>query len=140
MVRSSLTRRIAALAAAVAVGAALGGTGVAATRPVPVASVPVPLTGPGSGQCVPMAALPCPALPVGQWYVLTVGRSAAVPVSACDATGAWVPADLTLTAMSRRGENVSSFATWCVPASDPTRAGSGLPWSELFDTVARQAN
>lgn len=119
--------------AAVVVGATVGTVGALVAT--------TPATGPGSAQCTAVASLPCPALPAGQWYDLNIGRSTSLASVRCDdGSGAWMPADITLTAMTNQGENVSSFATWCVPTADPTDPTVGLPWGGLFASVATQAN
>jgi hypothetical protein len=139
MIRSILTRRVAGLAATLALA-----SGVLAA--VAVSAQP-PAAGPVGTRCVSTASLACPALrypplPAGQWYELSDAVSGVLPVSACDdGSHTWMPVHLTLTAMLPDGhENVSAFDDWCVPTDDLTAAGTGLPWSALFDAVAVQAN
>jgi hypothetical protein len=112
------------------------------TAPAVTSTVTVrPATGPGSAQCTSVATLPCPALPAGQWYDLNIGVSQTLAAAQCDdGSRTWYAARITLTAMTVQGENVSGFRDWCVPSADPTRADTGLPWGELFNEVARQAN
>lgn len=132
-IRTRFVRNAAVIATAVVIGATVGSVGAQ------IASTPA--TGPGSSQCTAVASLPCPALPSGQWYDLNIGRSATLAAVRCDdGSGTWMPADITLTAMLPGGhENVSEFATWCVPVADPTAPGTGLPWSDLFTRVAFDA-